>query len=726
MAKTVNQPFSLELFLSNFPFENPRPKQSDVLSQIADAWNEGYKTIVLEAPTGFGKGGVALALAKTLGSSYIVSATTELQAQYLNDFPYLRTIIGQSHFKCLVKEDFIRIGTDKCGICGKFYTPNECFHKSVEYGPCKDDNVEYKHILKICNVCKNKNKSSNDSDEDEDDDDYSEDFLDKLSSKSNSNKPNIKSCLDYEFHSGCRYRLWPEDYIIINANTPNEQVVLKSSRQRQYNLWYRIGYVDYDTISEISKSESESDTYLRMRGMEPWTHMKNFTTENMRQEFGACGYFDQLIKGFLASHTILNYSNYQIFLRIYTNSELLVLDEGHLIEDKIIGDTKTTISEKKLHQFIDPYPHFQRLIRDNYDYESSITEKWLSVLLSIEMELSLVIEGRTKDSNNNIKTISKEVLTESKNYLLKVSRLVKEIRDNPDNWIVSALKVRSRFLKEDRVVKNSFELHKLIREGPATRIVSVEFKPLDISKYCKKMFNKCNRTLIMSATITDIDVYCKSIGLDPSTVKYIKTGSDFPVENRPIIPMNTIWLNKAAMDRPDTGKIIAAEIDDIMTEHKNEKGIIHVTRNDSFEFISQHLSPENRKRLICTTSNGDGELSRTGVIERHFKTSEPTVLFSPSLRIGVDLKDDYARFAIIVKVPYLDLNDRWISMKKLVHEKRGINWYFWKTANDLVQMYGRTVRSKDDWSKTYVIDSSFENFVYRNRLPEYFMEAIMN
>jgi hypothetical protein len=35
-------------------------------------------------------------------------------------------------------------------------------------------------------------------------------------------------------------------------------------------------------------------------------------------------------------------------------------------------------------------------MRDNYDYESSITEKWLSVLLSIEMELSLVIEVEPK------------------------------------------------------------------------------------------------------------------------------------------------------------------------------------------------------------------------------------------------------------------------------------------------------------------------------------------
>jgi Rad3-related DNA helicase len=45
---------------------------------------------------------------------------------------------------------------------------------------------------------------------------------------------------------------------------------------------------------------------------------------------------------------------------------------------------------------------------------------------------------------------------------------------------------------------------------------------------------------------------------------------------------------------------------------------------------------------------------------------------------------------------------------------------------DLVQGYGRSIRSKEDWAKTYVLDSGFENFVKKNKniLPDWFTQAV--
>jgi superfamily II DNA or RNA helicase len=57
-----------------------------VLQEMCNAFNSGYKYIVLEAPTGFGKSPVAIAVARTLGSSYICTSTKDLQTQYSNDF----------------------------------------------------------------------------------------------------------------------------------------------------------------------------------------------------------------------------------------------------------------------------------------------------------------------------------------------------------------------------------------------------------------------------------------------------------------------------------------------------------------------------------------------------------------------------------------------------------------------------------------------------------------
>ena len=102
--------------LKNFPFPTRRESQSHVLNEIANAFASDYKYILLEASTGFGKSPVAIAVALTLGSSYICTSTKELQTQYAKDFPFLKVAKGRNNFPCLVKHDFIRNGTFKCGL----------------------------------------------------------------------------------------------------------------------------------------------------------------------------------------------------------------------------------------------------------------------------------------------------------------------------------------------------------------------------------------------------------------------------------------------------------------------------------------------------------------------------------------------------------------------------------------------------------------------------------
>jgi ATP-dependent DNA helicase DinG len=48
-----------------------RENQNNVLNEICEAFNSDYRYILLEAPTGFGKSPVAIAVGLTLGSSYI-------------------------------------------------------------------------------------------------------------------------------------------------------------------------------------------------------------------------------------------------------------------------------------------------------------------------------------------------------------------------------------------------------------------------------------------------------------------------------------------------------------------------------------------------------------------------------------------------------------------------------------------------------------------------------
>jgi hypothetical protein len=120
----------------------------------------------------------------------------------------------------------------------------------------------------------------------------------------------------------------------------------------------------------------------------------------------------------------------------------------------------------------------------------------------------------------------------------------------------------------------------------------------------------------------------------------------------------------------------------------------------------------------------DPEIQRDEIIAEHVNNTKPPVLISPSLHTGLDLKDDLSRFQIKTKVPYPNKGDRWIEAKR----KASRQWYTWQTALKLVQGYGRSIRSEDDWAKTYVLDSAFLPFVSKNKniLPNWFIQAIQS
>jgi ATP-dependent DNA helicase DinG len=208
------------------------------------------------------------------------------------------------------------------------------------------------------------------------------------------------------------------------------------------------------------------------------------------------------------------------------------------------------------------------------------------------------------------------------------------------------------------------------------------------------------------------------VELAPEEVKFIQVPSDFPLENRPVYPLEVTYLNYDAFHKDAVKRTIAAAIDKIMTQHKDHKGIIHTTSYEQLNFIKENVSRDNRRRLLETAP----EIPRDEIIKEHINATKSTVLIPPSLHLGLDLKDDLSRFQVITKVPYPSLGDRWINEKR----KRNEKWYTWQTALRLVQAYGRSVRSKDDWARTYVLDSAFRPFVMKNKniLPHWFIQAI--
>ena len=73
-------------------------QQKDVIEFIQNTIDEGQKKIIMiQAPTGFGKSWIALALA-CWGKTSILTSTVDLEDQYKAEFPFLPVVKGKKRF----------------------------------------------------------------------------------------------------------------------------------------------------------------------------------------------------------------------------------------------------------------------------------------------------------------------------------------------------------------------------------------------------------------------------------------------------------------------------------------------------------------------------------------------------------------------------------------------------------------------------------------------------
>lgn len=601
-----------------FPFKNMRESQRKVLEEIENAYRSGYRQIVLEASTGFGKSPVAIAVARFLKSSYICTSTINLQDQYLRDFPFLRKVVGKSNFECQVQKERNNAGMFECERC-ETNDINRCEHTTVNKGPCVSKYYECPYMTNRADY-----------------DDYSVELLPELIQ------------------------------------------LMKNPKS--------VGTLDLST-----------NLQTKIHGFLSWDHYKEFGNN-----WSPCNYYHQKNIGLLSPHTIFNYAIFNKLFQVkrktgkpYLNTKgVLILDEGHLFENEVISHNG---EELELGTIMNLTHNRIRVMPDSLSFDG-----WIGFLNNVINYIDQNIEDlndeerdlRLRKRNLDKKEIKRmlnlpEIIKYVEEKRDKLNELTVDMSTHPDNWIID---------------RNANKL---------------SFKPLDISAYCKELYEAGSRLLVMSATILDKDMYCSQIGLESKDVKFISIDSEFPVENRPIFTPYLGKLSKDNINLPSTHQVIANNLSKIMNEYKSVKGLIHMPTSTLIDQVIPLMSRDDRKRLYVIKAMKPYE--RTEALKK-FEYDPTGVLISPSLYVGIDLKDDLSRFQVIVKIPYSSLGDKWIK-KKFDQNK---NWYTWQTLLKLIQGYGRSIRSMDDYADTYILDSNLDNILKfsSKMLPRSFREAI--
>lgn len=385
-----------------------------------------------------------------------------------------------------------------------------------------------------------------------------------------------------------------------------------------------------------------------------------------------CPYYEQKYSAFLADHSVWNYHSYFQIVKYnkstygqYLNRNVSIFDEAHSIEDQIIQFVGIEIVKKHIDE--------AGIRLSSYDLSDIdvIIQLMRDIAEFYGQQVKEIRESRAYQENPDYARISK--LDSS---FERFARARVELSSDPENFIIN----------EPVIEKGEFK--------------SLSIKPLDISKYVQAFFITPFQ-IFMSATINK-DAFCQNMGFSSDEIAFVDTPkSPFPLENRKVEFLNSARL--AYKSPKVVENRIWLKIDDILSNHKNQRGIILTSSRARCEDIAKNLSSQNKSRIrICHARNRDGK-SQDDILKEH-ANSKDGVLLSSSLWQGVDLKNGLSRFQIIAKAPYPNYTERWVKSKM----ERYPLWYSSQTITKILQGFGRSIRSEADWAATYVLDSAIE------------------
>lgn len=386
-----------------------------------------------------------------------------------------------------------------------------------------------------------------------------------------------------------------------------------------------------------------------------------------------CTYYNQRNKSLLSQFSVLNYKMFLSLPSHIKRKNFIICDEASELEEELVRRFSAEIVYDKLKMYgIEVKP----IISENRERAFSWTN---DVILALSEKINTLTSKAAKKEGALSQPERITLL-----YLKNIHRSLLTVNQN---W------------KESEYIVD-YDAKK------------ISFLPLRINKLSKHIFDYADNILLMSATIIDHKNFAKNLGIE--NYSYVEVDSEFDPQKSPIYVTSKNRLNYKNIK--NILPVICDHIKSIADHHIGEKGIIHTHSNEITEILKSKLRSDSRYLFRDDTTKNEE------ILKEHFESRLPTILVSPSLAYGIDLKDDYARFQIIVKLPFSPLSSK--RIKKLFEMDR--DWYENKMLNSLVQACGRATRSKQDFSTTYILDGNIYNTLknVKTKLPKYFIDRI--
>jgi Rad3-related DNA helicase len=267
--------------------------------------------------------------------------------------------------------------------------------------------------------------------------------------------------------------------------------------------------------------------------------------------------------------------------------------------------------------------------------------------------------------------------------------------------------LRSQVSFQINYVKQPYFTYSMVYKDHKSYLVC---KPIDVRRLIDNSFYSENRVKVfMSATILNVGVFCKEMGLNPKDVFHYRMEDVFD-PRRHLIRFVKEPRNMKAKGREDALLKLAKTLKTILDRHSGQKGIIHAQTYKACDSL----------RSILPSSRITFSRDIKQALKEH-REKDSSVLISPAMKEGVNLagKDSEFQVMLIVPFPIFDLH----TLNKM---KINGKFYQWATAIDFVQSLGRSIRTESDTCVTYLIDSRFYSHIHlmRDSFSDYLQECL--
>jgi Rad3-related DNA helicase len=394
---------------------------------------------------------------------------------------------------------------------------------------------------------------------------------------------------------------------------------------------------------------------------------------------GACPY-TAAIETAQQHHTVIHNIHSFIFQTNFSGKfekrKLLVVDEAHLIEGIIREFITKKITVRGLVEALD-MP------------EEVSVDAWCDLFES-ERFLPAITA-----SEKALKEVDETYVTEQDKYLEQILTF----REKADYYGHAFTVRRIPNYVGERCINTTFEFIPHSVGNAPTNLI----------------FNFGEHVLLMSGTIYDKTMFCKSIGINPDDAYFIRVPSTFPLKTRPIYLKPEYQVDTSFANWDSNFKDMIAKISKILKIFHDVKGLIHVPSYQAAEEIASWLPPD---RVIWHDKTNAQEK-----LQEFYSSTEPKVFLSPVCQQGVDFKYDRARFQIVLRIPYLNTSDEYV---KHVVENDFPKYNYWALLT-FGQQIGRVNRAEDDFGVTFLMDSRFNKFIQKNsaKLPKWLKDAFI-